>query len=166
MQEYVDLFLAFIEENEVWAAPLVGLLAFLESIFAIGMLMPATVIMIAVGALIGAESLSFYPIVIAASIGCFLGDNVSYYIGIKVRPNLRKLRVYQRHRRNILKAHKLFKRYGAYAVFFGRFLGPLRSTVPTVAGVLRVPMLPFQIANISSAILWPPLYLLPGILAV
>ncbi len=166
MQEYIDLFLNFISENESWAAPLIGLMAFLESLFVIGLIMPATVIMIATGALIGAEALSPLPILIGASIGCFLGDNTSYFIGRKIRPGLRRSAVFQKHRNLILRAHLLFRKYGAYAVFLGRFMGPLRSTVPTVAGILRAPLLKFQIANLCSALIWPPLYVLPGILVV
>ncbi|MDO5667715.1 MAG: DedA family protein [Alcaligenaceae bacterium] len=166
MEEYIDLFLNFISENESWAPPLIGLMAFLESIFLIGLIMPATVIMVATGALIGAEALELLPITIAASIGCFLGDNVSYYVGRKVRPGLVKTELFRKHRNIILRSHLLFRKYGIYAVFLGRFLGPLRSTVPTVAGVLRVPIIKFQIANFCSAIIWPPLYMLPGIVII
>ncbi|HZJ96987.1 MAG TPA: DedA family protein [Oligella sp.] len=166
MQEYIDLFLNFISENESWAPPLIGLMAFLESLFVIGLIMPATVILIATGALVGADALGMMPVMIGASVGCFLGDNVSYYIGQKSRPTLRRSGIYQKHRNLILRAHLLFRKYGAYAVFLGRFMGPLRSTVPTVAGFLKVPLLKFQIANFCSAIIWPPLYMLPGILVV
>lgn len=166
MQEYIDLFLNFISENESWAAPMIGLIAFLESIFIIGLIMPATVIMVATGALVGADALSLTPILIGATLGCFLGDSTSYYIGFKSRPGLRRSKIYCKHRNIILRARLLFRKYGLYAVFLGRFMGPLRSTVPTVAGVLRVPIFKFQIANICSAIIWPPLYMLPGILVV
>ncbi|WP_432784588.1 Inner membrane protein YabI [Oligella sp. MSHR50489EDL] len=163
MQEYIDLFLNFIAENKAWAPPLLGFVAFLESLFMIGLFVPATVILVAAGALIGADALPFWPISIAATIGCFLGDNVSYYIGRKARFGLLNSVIYKKHRNLILRSHLLFRKFGVYAVFFGRFLGPLRSTVATVAGILRVPFFKFQIANFSSAVIWPPLYMLPGI---
>lgn len=50
-------------------------------------------------------------------------------------------------------------------MLLGRFLGPVRSTVPVVAGVVKMPHGPFQIANILSALLWVPALLLPGYLA-
>lgn len=166
IQEYTDLLLSFISENKFWAPPIIGIMAFFESIFLIGLVMPATVILVATGALIGAGALDLLPITITASIGCFLGDNLSYYVGTKVRPGLFRSAAYKKHRNIILRSHLLFQKYGIYAVFVGRFLGPLRSTVPTVAGVLRVPIVKFQIANLCSAILWPPLYMLPGILVI
>ena len=40
------------------------------------------------------------------------------------------------------------------AIFIGRFFGPLRASVPLVAGIFRMPYWPFQLANFSSAFLW------------
>jgi membrane protein DedA with SNARE-associated domain len=36
----------------------------------------------------------------------------------------------------------------------GRFLGPLRASVPLVAGILAMPYGPFQLANFASAFVW------------
>lgn len=47
-------------------------------------------------------------------------------------------------------------------VFFGRFLGPLRASVPLVAGICEMPASTFQIANIASAIVWATGILAPG----
>ena len=47
-------------------------------------------------------------------------------------------------------------------MLIGRFLGPIRSTIPTVAGVMGMAHGRFQLANVSSAILWMPLMLAPG----
>ena len=103
IQEYTDLLLSFISENKFWAPPIIGIMAFFESIFLIGLIMPATVILVATGALIGAGALDLLPIDITASIGCFQGDNVSYYVGSKVRPGLFRSGIYKKHR-NIIYA--------------------------------------------------------------
>jgi membrane protein DedA with SNARE-associated domain len=39
-------------------------------------------------------------------------------------------------------------------VFLGQFLGPLRATVPLVAGMSELEFLPFLVASISAALLW------------
>ena len=44
----------------------------------------------------------------------------------------------------------------------GRFVGPVRALVPLVAGMLGFKPLRFTIANVASAILWAPVYMLPG----
>ena len=41
-------------------------------------------------------------------------------------------------------------------------LGPLRASVPIVAGITQMPWLRFQIANWSSAFLWAFVLLSPG----
>ena len=46
------------------------------------------------------------------------------------------------------------KRWGVLAIFIGRFFGPLRASVPLVAGIFRMPSLQFQIANFTSAFVW------------
>ena len=52
------------------------------------------------------------------------------------------------------KALAFFSSWGVWAIFLGRFLGPFRATVPIVAGISQMKFWPFQIANVSSAIVW------------
>jgi membrane protein DedA with SNARE-associated domain len=47
-------------------------------------------------------------------------------------------------------------------VFIGRFSGPLRASVPLVAGICEMRTVTFQIANAASAILWATGILAPG----
>lgn len=69
------------------------------------------------------------------------------------------------YRRSVARARLFFYRYGFLSVLIGRFLGPLRCFVPTVAGVMGMPEWRFQLANIISAVLWVPALLAPGYLA-
>src|SRR5690606_15403276 len=50
------------------------------------------------------------------------------------------------------------------SIFIGRFLGPVRSTVPLVAGMMRMRARPFQLANVASAVVWVISLLVPGYL--
>ena len=58
-----------------------------------------------------------------------------------------------------LHAHSMF------TIIVGRFVGPTRPLIPLVAGMLELPVRKFIPPNLIGCILWPPLYLLPGILA-
>ena len=51
---------------------------------------------------------------------------------------------------------------GIWAIVLARFSGPLRATVPLVAGIAEMPPLRFQIANWTSAFLWAFVLLSPG----
>jgi membrane protein DedA with SNARE-associated domain len=57
----------------------------------------------------------------------------------------------------------LFQRRGLWAVFFSRFLSPLRATLPLVSGASGLPLWSFQLANVSSGLLWPFLLLSPAL---
>ena len=48
------------------------------------------------------------------------------------------------------------------AIFIGRFFGPLRASVPLVAGIFRMPYWAFQAANFSSAFVWAAVLLTIG----
>lgn len=66
----------------------------------------------------------------------------------------------------VARARLFFGWFGFASIFPGRFLGPIRATVPLVAGVLRMDHRLFQLANVGSAILWVPLLFAPGYFAV
>jgi membrane protein DedA with SNARE-associated domain len=54
------------------------------------------------------------------------------------------------------------KRWGMLAIFIGRFFGPLRASVPLVAGIFEMPYWRFQFANFTSAFLWAGVLLVFG----
>jgi membrane protein DedA with SNARE-associated domain len=81
MENFVDEFGHFIETHRNWAPPLIGLLAFGESLVLVGLFIPATPMMILVGGLIGSGALPPIPVLVCAIIGAILGDIVSYALG-------------------------------------------------------------------------------------
>jgi membrane protein DedA with SNARE-associated domain len=62
----------------------------------------------------------------------------------------------------IPKGHAFFEKWGAWAIVLGRFSGPLRASVPLVAGIVEMPRATFQLANWSSAFLWAFVLLMFG----
>ena len=52
-----------------------------------------------------------------------------------------------------------------FTILVGRFVGPTRPLIPLAAGMLELPVRKFLPPNLIGCVLWPPLYLLPGILA-
>lgn len=162
MQHYIDLINNFIVHNQVWAGPIIALLCFGESLLVIGVMIPATAILIFTGALIGAGTIDPLPIIIWGIIGAIIGDAVSYYIGRWLGWDITKRPPFNRHTGFFITARKFFDKHGTLSVFLGRFMGPIRSTIPTVAGIMELGHIKFQLANITSAILWLPAMLAPG----
>ena len=155
----------FISAHKEWAGPIVGIIAFGESLAIIGMFFPATAIMLLIGGLIGTGVIDPIPVIIGAIIGAVLGDIVSYFLGWWVGRSIIHKWPLNKHRSGVARARLLFRRYGFWAVFLGRFFGPVRCTVPLVAGIMSMDQKRFQAANILSAVVWAPAMFLPGWLA-
>lgn len=144
---------------------IVGLIAFGESLVLLGLVIPATALMLAIGGLIGSGIVQPVPVVAGAIVGAVAGDIVSYWLGRWVGPRIVHRRPLQRYRAQVAQARLFFRRFGFASVFFGRFLGPVRCTIPLVAGMMRMDQRRFQFANVSSAMVWAPVMLAPGWLA-
>ncbi len=157
--------LEFIRANQDWAAPLVFLLAFGESLAVISLLVPATAILFGMSGLLGASGVPFWPCWVAAVAGASLGDAVSYWFGYHFRDRMAGIWPLTRAPQLLPRGQAFFARWGIAGVFFGRFFGPLRAAVPLVAGSCAMPQVPFQLANVGSALVWATGILSPGLLA-
>lgn len=165
MEDLVEALIGFIHAHAMWAILIIGLIAFAESLLIIGMFIPATALMIAVGALVGTGALDPWSVLISAILGAILGDLVSYEIGRRLGPGVIHRPFLRRYRDSVAAARLFFMRYGTATVFIGRFLGPLRATAPLVAGMLAMNGKRFQFANVTSAVVWAPVMMAPGWLA-
>ena len=166
MEAFVQQVLDVLRANQSWGVPIVFLLAFGESMAILSLLLPATVILFGVGAIIGAGGMDFWPIWAAAFVGAALGDWVSYWLGYHFHEPIARMWPMSKHPDLIPRAHALFAKWGVVGVFIGRFFGPLRAIVPLVAGASHMPRLPFQLANWSSALVWATGILAPGAFGV
>jgi membrane protein DedA with SNARE-associated domain len=144
----------FVRTQESWAIPIVFALAFGESLAFISLLIPAWGALVAIGALIGTSGISFYPIWIAASLGAAFGDWLSYWIGLKLEHSVAHIWPLSRHPELIPRGEVFMKKWGILGIFIGRFFGPLRASVPLIAGIFEMPYWRFQLANFSSAFVW------------
>lgn len=160
------LVLAWIGDHGAWAPVVVFVLAFGESLAFISLLVPATVILIGAGGLIGAADLPFWPSWLAAALGAAVGDWLSFSIAGRYKDAVTGLWPLSRHPALLARGEAFFRRWGVGGVFIGRFFGPLRATVPVAAGVSGMKWLPFQLANFSSAFLWAAGLLAPGAFGV
>ena len=154
--------LAFVEAHAAWTPLIAGGLAFCESIAVLSLFVPATVILIGIGALIGGADIPFWPVMLAAALGAAAGDWISYEAGRWLGPGARDRWPLRRYPDLVARAERFIARWGIAAVAFGRFFGPLRALMPLVAGMLGLPRLRFQAANAASALAWAFALLAPG----
>ncbi|MFZ0177291.1 MAG: DedA family protein [Pseudolabrys sp.] len=162
LQAIVQQTVDFVRNNQVWAAPIVFALAFGESLAFLSLLIPAWGALVAIGALISSSDISFWPIWIAASLGAAAGDWLSYWVGLKLEYTVAHVWPLSRHPDFIPRGEAFVKKWGVPGIFIGRFFGPLRASVPLIAGIFEMPFWRFQIANFSSAFVWAAVLLTIG----
>lgn len=147
-----------------WGFITVLLVAFFESLVLIGILLPGMFILFGVGALIGLGVLDMVPIWIAATVGAFLGDSLSYFLGHRFRGALVEIWPFSRYPGLMERGTHFFHRHGAKSIMAGRFIGPLRPVIPSVGGMMGMKPSRFLAVDIPACILWAPAFLIPGVL--
>ena len=162
MEDFAHALASFVRDHQHWAAPIVLVLAFGESLAFVSLLVPAWGALIAIGALIGVSGISFWPVWIAGGIGAALGDWVSYWFGYRYKEHVAQMWPLSKYPEILPRGEAFVRDWGVPSIFIGRFFGPLRASVPLAAGIFEMSYWPFQIANFVSALLWSGVLLLFG----
>lgn len=154
----------WLQANPGFAAVAVFFISCAESLAIVGLFIPGTIIMPAIGGMVGTGVLPAYWIIIAAILGAIAGDNFSYWLGYHYHSQLRSFWPFNRVPKMLNHGEHFFNKYGGLSVFIGRFVGPVRPIIPVIAGMMN--MLPgrFVLANVLSAIAWALIYMAPGML--
>ncbi len=143
---------------------IIGAIALFESLALVGLLLPGVILITATASLAGHQDVAITALLLAAFIGAVLGDGLSFLLGYTQRERVTRLWPFSHHPEWLARGARFFHRYGTLSVFFGRFVGPVRPIIPLIAGMLRMSPRAFLWANLASAALWAPAYVLPGYL--
>lgn len=148
--------------NPHWAGAVVCALSAAESLAVVGLFIPGLIVMGIVGALVAAGVLDIVPTLLYAILGAVIGDGISYYLGYVFKDHLPNYWPFKNHPQWLERGKKFFIHYGSMSIVIGRFVGPVRPFIPVVAGMMHMSPRVFFLANVISAILWAPIYMLPG----
>jgi len=162
IEAYAKEVAEFVRLHQVWAPPIMFVLAFAESLAFLSLLIPAWSFLVAIGALIGPSGISFWPVWIGGSLGAACGDWLSYWIGYKLEKAVYNVWPLSKHPGLIPKGEAFVAKWGVLGIFIGRFSFALRAAVPLVAGIFRMPYWQFQFANFTSAFVWAAVLLTLG----
>lgn len=157
-------FLDWITNHPVLSGFIVFLISLSESLAIVGLIVPGVILMTAIGSLIGAGRLPGTETMIWAMLGAIVGDGISYWLGYYYRNKINELWLFKNFTKWLEKGAVFFARHGGKSIILGRFIGPIRPTIPVIAGIMGMTPKSFLFFNIVSAILWAPIYCLPGIL--
>jgi membrane protein DedA with SNARE-associated domain len=162
LEQYAQAIIDFVRSHQAWAAPIVFALAFGESLAFVSLILPAWAALVGIGALIGPGGLDFVSSWVAGAVGAALGDWLSYWFGAKFKTSIARMWPLSRHPQLLPRGEAFIAKWGVLAIFIARFSGPLRASVPIVAGIFGMPYWQFQVANFSSAFIWAATLLLLG----
>jgi membrane protein DedA with SNARE-associated domain len=163
---YLDQLIAFVSAHAWLAYLTLFLAALLEAVPVVGAVIPGSTIILALSALVPGGELKLEWVLLAAIAGALLGDGSAFWIGHRSQREILNAWPLSNYPRLIARSEAFFKRWGALAVFFARFVPPIRAFVPITAGALGMPPLRFFAVNVPAVLVWAPAHVLPGVLAV
>ncbi|MCX7116568.1 MAG: VTT domain-containing protein [Legionellales bacterium] len=160
--EYIQPLSFWLYAHPHWALFMTFIISFAESLAIIGSIVPGSITMTAVGILAGSGVMRIDLTLIAASLGAIAGDSGSYALGYAFSDRLINTWPFKNYPSWITYGKDYFTRHGSASILIGRFVGPMRSIIPVIAGMMHMNQWHFLCANTLSGIAWSFLYVLPG----
>lgn len=166
MVSFVDPLIAFVSAHAWLAYLTLFLAALLEAVPVVGSVIPGSTIILALSALVPGGELRLEWVLAAAAAGAMLGDGSAFWIGHRSQREILSAWPMTNYPRVIAQSEEFFHHWGALAVFFARFVPPIRAFVPITAGALGMSPPRFYAVNVAAILLWAPAHVLPGVAAV
>jgi membrane-associated protein len=163
---YLHPLISFVSANTWLAYVTLFLAALLEAVPVIGSVIPGSTIILALSALIPAGDLKLQWVLLSAVTGAVLGDGSAFWAGHRSQREILSSWPLRNYPRVVAQSEQFFRKWGSWAVFFARFVAPIRAFVPVTAGALDMAPHRFYAVNIPAILLWALAHVLPGVLAV
>jgi membrane protein DedA with SNARE-associated domain len=163
---FIDPLVSFVSAHAWLGYLTLFLAALLEAVPIVGSVIPGSTIILALSALVPGGELKLPWVLAAAAAGAMIGDGTAFWVGHRSQREILSQWPMANYPGVIARSEAFFNRWGALAVFFARFVPPIRAFVPITAGALDMPPMRFYAVNIPAILLWAPAHVLPGVLAV
>ena len=166
MASLIDPLVSFVSAHAWLAYLTLFLAALLEAVPVAGSVIPGSTIIFALSALVPGGELKLGWVLAAAVAGALLGDGSAFGLGYREQREILNAWPLSNYPRVVARSEAFFHRWGTLAVFFARFVPPIRAFVPITAGALGMTAPRFFAVNVPAVLLWAPAHVLPGVLAV
>jgi membrane-associated protein len=158
-----------------WLYVIVGLIVFAETGLVVAPLLPGDSLLFALGAMTALTAgqgsvdatydgvLRYDYLSVLLVTAAFIGDNLNYQVGKYLGPKVfsfKKSRFFNPE--YLTKTQNFYLKYGAKAVILARFVPIVRTFVPFVAGIGRMPLKVYLFFSFFGAILWTQIFLSLG----
>lgn len=139
------------------------LLAFTEAAAFVGFVLPGETSLLIGGVLAHQKVWPLWLFIICAIVGAITGDSVGYEVGKHFGPRIEVSRMGKLvGAKRWQLAQRIFDKYHAGAIFFGRGQALLRALVPALAGMNKVPYRTFLKWNAAGGIVFSTIVILLG----
>ncbi len=140
-----------------WVYFILFAIVFAETGFVVTPFLPGDALLFAAGALAAVDSsgtLSAPLVCLTLIVAAVTGNTTNYHIGRWIGPpafsgKYRFLKV-----EYLRRTEDFFARHGSMTLVFARFVPIVRTCVPFVAGIARMPYARFQSYNVIGALIW------------
>ena len=134
---------------------LIWVLVFIETGILIGFWLPGDSLLFSAGLVAATRNdMNIVILVTGVFFAAFVGDQIGYVLGRKYgRPYLQK-KPSERRTKMIARTEEFYLKNGWWAVVSARFFPWVRTFIPPVAGVGKMPYYKFLSANSTGALVW------------
>jgi len=134
---------------------LIWVLVFIETGILIGFWLPGDSLLFSAGLVAATRNdMNIVILVTGVFLAAFVGDQIGYVLGRKYgRPYLQK-KPSERRTKMIARTEEFYLKNGWWAVVAARFFPWIRTFIPPVAGVGKMPYYKFLSANSTGALVW------------
>ncbi|WP_412028948.1 DedA family protein [Deinococcus yunweiensis] len=131
------------------------LIVFAETGLLLGFFLPGDSLLITAGLFAASGDLNLLGVMAAVVAGGILGCVAGYFIGHRFGPAVFRNQESKFFKPSyVTESEKFFTQYGWQSVVLARFVPIVRTLVPTLAGVSRMPLGIFTAYNVLGALLW------------
>ncbi len=156
-----------LSQYHLWVYPILFCVIFAETGFVVTPFLPGDSLLFATGALAAVDTggtLNAPVISLALGAAAILGNTLNYSIGRAIGPAAFSGRYRLLKVEHLRRTEAFFLQYGAMAIFLSRFMPIIRTFMPFVAGVGRMPYGRFQAYNVAGGVSWVLLFVWGGYL--
>ena len=141
------------------------LIIFCETGLVITPFLPGDSLLFAIGALaaIDGSPLHLPLILVLLSVAAIAGDATNYAIGYRVGPKVFTSETSRLlNKQHLLRTEAFYEKYGGKTIILARFVPIVRTFVPFVAGVGRMPYVRFFAFNFAGGCAWVGMFIYLG----
>lgn len=154
MESLIDTLSEFIARHGAWAPWIAALIAAAETTLVVSFFVPATALMLAVGAMVTTGGVEFIALWAAATAGAVAGSVGSYALGRHYGDAILELRALQRHAEAIDRVRQFLHRWGAATVLVGHLVFFMRPVAFVTVGMSGMIFSRFFLWNLLGAMTW------------